>query len=108
MFHDCSRPALSGRCRARRQSAAATALKFLRDGFEQVALDDVAHLVFAEISQLDAALEADAHFFHVVLETAERREAAVVNGLALPHNPRARRPRDAAVRDEAAGYDALA
>ena len=34
--------------------------------------DDVADLVFVEITQLDAALEADPDFFYIVLKTAQR------------------------------------
>ena len=49
-------------------------LEFLRDLFELVALDDVADLIFAEIAQLDAALQTGADFLHVVLETAQRGE----------------------------------
>src|SRR5256714_15411955 len=82
--------------------------QFLRDGFEQIALDDVAHLIFAEISQLDAAFETNPDFFHVVLETAKRGETAVVNRLALAQHPGARSPRNPAVGDEASGHDALA
>ena len=58
------------------------ALQFLRDLLELIALDDVADLIFVEVAQLDAALEADAHFLHVVLETAQGRESAIVNRLA--------------------------
>src|ERR1051325_6527971 len=110
MFHDCSRPAVSGRSRARRSRSAGprSALKFLRDGFEQIALDDVAHLIFGEISQLDAALKADPDFFHVVLATAERRRAAIVNWLAPAQPAGARRPRNPAIGDETSGDDALA
>src|SRR5437588_2076743 len=85
-----------------------TELEFLRDRFEQVALDDVAHLIFAEISQLDAALQADPDFFHVVLETPERREAAIVNRLALAQDPGAGGPGNPAIGHEAAGDDTFA
>src|SRR3954468_14302095 len=104
MFHDCSRPAVSGRCRARRHSAAATALKFLRDGFEQVALDNVGHLIFAEISQLDAALETDPDFFHVVLETAQGGQPAVVNWLATTQDAGSRGASDSAISHQAPGH----
>ena len=82
-------------------------LQLLRDRLELIALDDVAHLIFVEVAELDAALETDAHFFHVVLETAQRREAAIVNRLAPPQHPRARGARDPAIGDETAGDDAL-
>ena len=47
-------------------------LEFLGHGFELIALDDVAHLVFAEIAELDATFQPGTDFFHVVLKTAER------------------------------------
>ena len=59
-------------------------LQFLRDLLEHVALDDVAHLIFAKVSQLNSAFEPGAHFFHVVLEPAQSREPAIVNRLAAP------------------------
>src|SRR2546421_12551668 len=111
MFHVVAASLCRGICRATaipQSGTAAPALKFLRDGFEQVALDDVAHLIFAEIPQLDAALEADPDFFHVVLETAQGRQSTVVNRLAFAENPRPRRPRDSAIGDETARDDALA
>ena len=83
-----------------------TASQLLRDRLELIALDDVAHLIFVEVAELDAALETDAHFFHVVLETAQRGEAAIVNRLAPSQHPRARGARDPAIGDEAAGDNA--
>src|ERR1700674_205218 len=59
-------------------------LEFLRDLLELIALDDVAHLKFAEVAKLDAAFQTGTHFFHVVLESAQRRNPAVVNRLAFP------------------------
>jgi hypothetical protein len=73
------------------------------DLFELVTLDNVADLIFAEVAQLDAALEADAHLFHVVLETAQRRKAAVVDRLAPRRTRRSGRAADAAIGDETAG-----
>src|SRR3954462_9531295 len=78
-------------------------LEFLGNGFEQVALDDVGHLVFAEIAQLDAAFETDAHFLHVILETPERGQTSVVNRLAASQNSRPRRPGNPPVGNETAG-----
>src|SRR5436190_12518836 len=82
----CSRPALSGRifCSPQRPGTMARLLQFLRELFEHVALDDVTHLIFAKISQLNSAFEPGAHFFHVVLEPAQSREPAIVNWLAAP------------------------
>src|SRR3984893_19153313 len=58
-------------------------LEFLRDLLELIALDDVAYLIFAEVTELDAAFQTGTHFFHVVLESAQRRNSAVVNRLAF-------------------------
>src|SRR5262245_47461939 len=61
-----------------------TALQFLRDLLDHVALDDVAHLIFAKIPRLNSAFEPGAYFFHVVLEATQSREPAIVNRLAAP------------------------
>jgi len=45
--------------------------EFLGDSLELIALNDVAHVVFAEIAKLEAAFQTGAHFLHVVLEAAE-------------------------------------
>ena len=47
-------------------------LELLRDRLELIALDNVAHLIFVEVAELDAALETDADLFHVVLKTPQR------------------------------------
>src|ERR1043166_1052740 len=108
MFHFVAAPLCRGEGRARRQSAAATASEFLRDGLELIALDDVAHLIFAKVAQLDAALEADANFFHVVLESAKSGKPAVVNRLTFPQHARPRRAGNTAVGDEATRHDSPA
>src|SRR5205085_1764088 len=82
--------------------------KFLGDRFELVALDDVANVILTEIAELDAALQAGADFFHVVLKTAERRKSAVVNGLALSNYACAPGARDSTVGDQATGDDSFA
>src|SRR3954447_21900336 len=82
--------------------------EFLRDGLELIALDDVAHLIFAKVAQLDSAFETDADFLHVVLETAQSRKASVVDRLAFPQNAGARGPGDPAIGNETAGDDSLA
>src|SRR5260370_24142308 len=82
----CSRPLCRGAslvATATLQSAVATCSQFLRSLFELITFDDVAHLIFAEIAELDAAFESLAHFFHVVLKTADRSNATVVNRLSL-------------------------
>ena len=83
------------------------AYNFCATCFELVALDDVADLIFVEVAELDAALEADADFLHIVLETAQRGEAAIVNRLAPAQDPRPRGAADPAIGDQAAGDDAL-
>src|SRR4051812_35044328 len=81
--------------------------EFLRDGLELIALDDIAHLIFAKVAQLDSAFEADADFFHVVLETAQSRESAVVDRLTFPQHTRARGACDPAIGDETARHNSL-
>src|SRR5437867_5590550 len=81
-------------------SAAADALQFLGYLFELITLDDVAYLVFAEVAQLDSAFQTRAHFFHVVLETPQRRNAAIIDRLALSQDTSARRTGDAAIGDK--------
>ena len=53
-------------------SAAANGLQFLGDLLELVALDYVAYLIFAEVTQPDSAFQTGTNFFDVILETAER------------------------------------
>src|SRR5271170_3489600 len=72
-----------------------------------VALDDVADLVSVEIVQLDAALEAGANLVRVILEPLERPHLALVHDLAAPAQPGRRAAVDLALRDEAAGDEAL-
>src|ERR1700746_3951693 len=88
--------------------AAADALQFLRDLLELVALDDVADLILVEIPELDPALQAGAHFLHVVLEAAQRRSAAVVNRLPLPHDAGPRGAGDTTIGDQTASDDSFA
>src|SRR5215467_12146734 len=78
-----------------------TGLQFLRDLLEHVALDDVAHLIFAKISQFNPAFEAGTHFFHIVLKPAQSREAAIVNWLAPPQHPRPCRAGNPPIGDKA-------
>jgi len=80
----------------------------LRNLFELVALDHVAHLIFAEVAKLDAAFQAGAHFLYVVLETAQRRNPAIVNRLALSQEAGARSASDAAIGDQTTSDDAFA
>src|SRR5690242_85446 len=63
-----------------------TTSQFLGDLFELIALDHIAHLIFAEISQLNSAFQTGTDFFDVVLETAKRRNPAVVNRLSSSQN----------------------
>ena len=50
-----------------------------RDFLGAIALDDVADLDVVEVLDADTALEPFAHFAHVVLEAAQRRDRAVVH-----------------------------
>ena len=62
VFHfKCSCPLYRGAslvAPATPQSAVATCSQFLRSLFELITFDDVAHLIFAEIAELDAAFES--------------------------------------------------
>src|SRR5437868_15507269 len=84
------------------------ALQLLRKLLELIALDHVTHLILVEVAKLDSALQAGAHFFYVVLETAQRRKPTVVNRLALPQDASAPGASDTAVRDETTGNNAFA
>src|SRR5437867_7736941 len=79
--------------------------QFLRDLLEHVALDDVAYLVFAKISQLNSAFESRAHLFHVVLEPTQGRKPAIVHRLTTSQDTRSCRSRDATIGDETSGHD---
>jgi hypothetical protein len=57
-------------------------LKLLGHFFEVVTLNDVANFVFGKISKLHPALNPGSHFFHVILETAQRGNSSVVDWLA--------------------------
>src|SRR6266567_3840362 len=84
------------------------ALQFLGYLFELITLDDVAYLVFAEVAQLDSAFQTRAYFFHVVLETPQRRNAAIIDRLALSQDASACSAGDAAIGDQAARNNAFA
>src|SRR5947208_17023856 len=51
-------------------SAEADGLQFLSDLLELIALDHVAHLIFAEVAQSDSAFQTGPHFIPVVLDPA--------------------------------------
>src|SRR5438874_5689258 len=84
------------------------ALQLLRNLLELVTLDDVAHLIFAEVAELDAAFQTGAHFFHVILETTQCREAAVVNWLTFSQNARAGGASNPSIGDQTSGHDPFA
>src|ERR1700681_3911985 len=81
-------------------------LEFLRDLLELIALDDVTYLIFAEVAELDAAFQTGTHFFHVVLESAQRRNPAVVNRLAFPQHASAGDAGHATIGNQTTGDDA--
>src|SRR6476660_2229988 len=85
-----------------------TTSQFLGDLLELITLDHVAYLIFAEVTQLDSTFQTRTDFFHVVLETAQCRKAAVVNRLALSQNTGAPSARDPAIGHEATSDDASA
>src|SRR5438093_13276193 len=82
------------------------ALQFLGYLFELITLDDVAYLVFAEVAQLDSAFQTRPHFFHVVLETPQRRNAAIIHRLSLSQDTSDRRTVDAAFGDNTTSNNA--
>src|SRR6266446_7191088 len=92
----------------RRQSAVATASQLLCDRFKLVALNDVPHLVFAEVAELNAAFKTGTHFFHIILEAAQRRNPAVVHRLPFSENTGARGASYATIGHKTAGDDASA
>src|SRR6476619_5787861 len=67
------------------------------------AFDDVAGLVAVEFIELDAALEAGAHFVRVVLEALERANLSFVHDFLAAAQARGGIAIDFALRDEAAG-----
>src|SRR5207253_9364070 len=83
-------------------------LQFLRDLLVRITLDDVAHLVFAKISQLNSAFESRAHLFYVVLEPAQGGKPAIIDRLTTSQDPCSRRSRDATVGDKTSGHDPFA
>src|SRR5262249_41459549 len=76
--------------------------------FELIALDDVAYLVFAEVAQLDSALQSRTHLLNVVMETPQSGNPTVINRLSPPDNASPRHARDAAVSDKASRDDSSA
>src|SRR6266404_9466916 len=82
--------------------------QFLGHRLELITLDDVAHVIFAEIAELDTAFQSGANFLHVVLEPAQGRNSAVVDRLAFACDARASGARDSAVGHQTTGDDASA
>src|SRR4051812_29785789 len=72
------------------------------DVLRAIALDDVTLLHVIEVLDLDTALEALAHFPHVVLEALERRDRAVEDLDAVADDPHAALTIDHAAADRAA------
>ena len=85
-----------------------TTSQFLGDLFELVTLDHIAHLIFAEVAQLDSAFQTGTDFFHVILETAQCRNPAIVNRLALSQDASACRTSNPSIGHEAASDDTSA
>src|SRR4051812_38071913 len=79
-----------------------------RDLLLPIALEDIADLDVVEILNTDTALEAFAHFLHVVLEATERRDSAVVDLDAVAHDANAASAVDDAVPHRASSDDAHA
>src|SRR5580700_4655835 len=75
------------------------ASQLLGNFLESVTLDDVTDFVVVEIAKLDAAFEAAADFFHVLVEATQRGETAIVNRRATARDTGPRRARQATVGD---------
>src|SRR5689334_17426403 len=73
-----------------RESAAGSAggrFEGARNLFGAIALDHVTHFEVVEVLDRDTALEALAHFAHVLLEATQRRNRAVVHFDAIANEP---------------------
>ena len=57
-------------------------LQLLRHFLEVVALNNIADFVLRKISKFYTAFNPGSHFFHVVLETAQRGDSPVVDWLS--------------------------
>ena len=75
--------------------------------FEFVALDHVVFFVVAEAGELDAALHAVADFVDLILEAAQRFEAAVIHGLAVAQHAGALLALHGAIGDDGTADEAF-
>src|SRR6185437_2930283 len=89
----------TSRCRGARRKRA-------RDLFLGVALDNVADLDVVEVLDADTALEALAHFTHIILEAAQRADDAVVHLDTIANDTHATRAVDDSIAHAATSDDA--
>ena len=73
-----------------------------------IALDDIANLIFAEVTEFYATLQADADFLHIVLKTAQGGDPAIVDRLTPAQDTRPGGAADPSITDQAAGDDPAA
>src|SRR5215467_12304362 len=85
-----------------------TTSQFLGNLLELIALDHVAYLIFAEVTQFDSAFQTGTNFFHVVLKTAQRRNPSIVNRLTFSQDASACHTSNPAIGHEAASDDTSA
>src|SRR5258708_4121872 len=77
--------------------------ELLGDLFQSVALDDIANLVFIEVTELAAALDSGPDLFHIILEPPQSCDSAVINWLSLAQNSRPSGANNSAIGHEATG-----
>src|ERR1700759_771991 len=82
-------------------------LQLLSPFLEIVTLNDVAHFKFGKVAKFDATFDTHSHFFHVILESAQRRYSSIVNRLSATQNPGATCANNPPVGHEAAGDSTL-
>src|SRR3984957_8642241 len=74
---------------------------------EIVTLNDVTNFVFGKVAEFDPTLDTSSHLFHVVLESAQCRDTAIINRLPATQNSGSPCAGNSAVCDEAAGDSSL-
>src|SRR5262249_5630757 len=85
-----------------------TTSQFLGDLLQLIALNHIAYLIFAEVTQPNSAFQTRPDFFHVILETSQRLNAASVTRLEPAKNESSPGASEPAIGHEATSYDASA
>src|SRR6266581_146779 len=92
------------RCRGMSVSAVTALSERALDGFDLVALDDVALLDLVVIGESHAAFLSGLDFAHLVLEALQRRELAFVDHHVVAHEPHLGAAPHQPLGDAAAGH----